>query len=260
MEFKNQKLSLEQLSLLAEHNTHSILIDGCSGSGKTYVAMKYATLLSIDDIQIVKPAVNEIRDSLESCINLTNKILIIVENADLGVVSVFSTMLKFLEEPLDHVYVIVTCRNIQFVPDTIISRCAVVSLTTPFQEDVVQYAKEKDIKKFDNLHGMKLWKIINSFSDVDFIYSLNMDDLTYIENTSIEWLKKLPVSNSMWKLNHFGDNSTLPPEYPLRMMMNDSKDPYVKRLCLQCLNDIQKTNIASHVVLAKFALDIKYTT
>lgn len=259
MEFKNQKLASEQLSLLAEHNIHSVLIDGCSGSGKTHIAMKYAELLKIDDVQIIKPVVNEIRESLESCIALTNKILIIVENADLGVLAVFSTMLKFLEEPLDHVYVIVTCRNIQFVPDTIISRCAVISITSPFHDDVLKYAKEKDTQKFDSLHGMKLWKILNSFSDVDFIYSLNNDNLTYIENTSIEWIKKLPISNSMWKLNHFGDNSSLPPEYPLRMMMNDSKNPYVKELCLRCLNDIQKTNIASHVVLAKFAFDVKYT-
>ena len=258
MEFNSQSNALSQLSILAAHNTHSILIDGVSGSGKTYIATKYADFLDISDVHIINSNVNDIREYFETSIMLTNKILFIIENADLGVVSVFSTMLKFLEEPVNHVYVIVTCRNIQYVPDTIISRCSVVSIMPPTFADINTYAKAKDSARFNDLSHMKLWKVLKSFSDVDYIYSLNNENLNYIENTSIEWLKKLPVSNSMWRLNHFADNSTFPPEYKVRMIMNDSKNQYVKNICLECLNDLQRTNIAGHVALAKFALDIKY--
>jgi len=258
MDFKNQSNALIQLKLLSDHNTHSILIDGVSGSGKTYIAAKYAEFLCIKDVHVISSNVNDIRECIESSLTLTNKILFIVENADLGVSSVFSTMLKFLEEPVDHVYIIVTCRNIQYVPDTIISRCSTVSIIPPTDDDINTYAKSKDTARFDDLHNMKLWKILKSFSDVDYIYSLNNENLNYIENTSIEWLKKLPISNSMWRLNHFQDNSQLPPEYKVRMIMEGSKNKLVKDICLDCLNDLQKTNIASHVVLAKFAFEIKY--
>lgn len=260
MEFKSQTSALNQLSELAEHDVHSILIDGKIGSGKTYVASKYADLLKIQDVTILKPTVNEIRDCFEACTTLDNRIVIIIENADLGVPAVFSTMLKFLEEPVNHVYVVVTCRNIQFVPDTIISRCATVSIMSPTHEDILLYARHKDSSKYDSLSGMKLWKILHSFGDVDYLYSLNNENLAFIENTSVEWLKKLPVSNSVWRLNHFGDNSSFPPEYSIRMIMNQSNNPVVKNFCLDCLNNLQKTNIAQHASLAKFVLDVKYLT
>jgi hypothetical protein len=260
MNFKSQESALSQIETLSKSRSHSILISGNSGSGKTYLSMRYAELLNIEDTFIVKPVVGDIRDCIDTCYNTSNDVVIVLENADTGVQAVFSSVLKFLEEPAHNVYVIVTCRNLQYVPDTIISRCSVVSIMSPTESDILLYAKTKDSAKYDRMSGMKLWKIMKSFSDVDYIYSLTDDKLTYLENTSIEWLRKLPVSNSMWKLNHYGDNSNLPPEYPVRMIMNNSKDMYIRNLCLECLDNLQKSNIAAHATLGKFVLEIKYTT
>lgn len=260
MNFKNQTDALNQLETLAKHDIHSIIIEGVAGCGKTHIASSYAGYLHIPNTQVIQPNVNDVRDCIENCETISEKILIILENADSGVPAVFSTMLKFLEEPIQNVYIIVTCRNIQFVPDTIISRCSVVSVVNPTSDDINLYAENKDHTRYIALSKLKLWSIIRSFKEVDYLFSLNPENVDYLENTSIEWLKKLPVTNSVWRLNHYADNSTFPPEYSVRMILSQTNDPIVRYFCLTCIDNLMKTNIAPHTTLAKFVFDIKYLT
>ena len=122
MNFVSQNTPTLQLMDLANSRHHSILIEGPQGCGKTYLAKQYAAMLNVSDFEVVKCSVDTIRDAIDETCKIKNDVVICLENLDDGVLSASYTILKFLEEPLPNVYIVVTCRNLKKVPDTIISR------------------------------------------------------------------------------------------------------------------------------------------
>ena len=50
--------------------------------------------------------------------SIDTDVIICVENLDKGNPAAAQVLLKNLEEPSDHVYFVITCRNIKRVPDT----------------------------------------------------------------------------------------------------------------------------------------------
>ena len=93
----SQKEPLAELKQLAASNRQSILIEGPSGCGKTYLCKQYANMLGIDDFSVVAPKVADIREALDSCLSLQNRVLLAIENLDLGVAGASYTLLKSLE-------------------------------------------------------------------------------------------------------------------------------------------------------------------
>ena len=76
----SQKEVLDQLKLLADTRRQSVLIEGLSGFGKTYLSKQYANMLGIDDYSIIQPRVADIREALDACASLQNDVLLVIEN------------------------------------------------------------------------------------------------------------------------------------------------------------------------------------
>lgn len=253
-----QHEALEQLNLLSSYHRQSILVEGCSGCGKSYLARHFAHLVGIQDFQIVEPKVQAIRSCIEECIQLNEPIVLCIENLDLGVAAAAYTLLKFLEEPYPKVYIVVTCRNIKYLPDTIISRSAVVTVAPPTDSDLMIYGASVDNQKYSAISKLPVWNCARTFTDVDKLYALDTAKLNFFQSLSELGSTRDSVSNIIWKLGHFEDNSETPVELVIRYIMNDINTPFVNKCGVECIRDLNTGRIAAHAVLAKFVFNIKY--
>ena len=215
-------------------------------------------MLSIDDYAIIQPKVADIREALDSCLSLQNPILLEIENLDMGVPAASYTVLKSLEEPLPNVYIIVTCRNIQGVPDTIVSRSAVVTVNPPTLSDIDSYAREKNLLKFNTVSSRLVWRCVRSFSDVDAVLNMNADEIDYYESLSEICKFKDSVSNIIWKLGHYNSGQESNIELAIRSISELMHDSFITRCGIECIRDLSLGRIAQHAVLAKFVLNAKY--
>lgn len=258
MKFKSQEHSLNQLELLSNYDRHSILIEGPEGCGKSYLACEYQKLLGIDDFQQINPNVQSIREAIDMCIQIKNKIVLCIENLDTGVPAASYTLLKFLEEPTSNVYVVVTCRNIDKVPDTIVSRSTVVSLSTPLDCDIEEFSKVRYLDKYNSVKDLPIWRCVRTFKDAETVLMMSDAELNYFKNLSQSLSFKDTVYNMMWKFGHYDDNSDTPIELVIRYIMDITNSTFVKQCGIECIKDITQGRIASHAALAKFCFDVKY--
>lgn len=258
MNFLCQREATRHLLDLASADRHSILIDGVSGSGKTYLAMQYANMLNIADLQSVEPKVSNIKEAIDACLQLTNPIVLVIENLDTGVPAASYALLKFLEEPLPNVYIVVTCRSIKRVPETIISRSTVVSVAPPINSDVSGYAISKNKDKYMELSNQLIWKCVRSFKDADEVMNMSDSQLSYFTDLQDVIKFQDTVSNIIWKLSHYNDNSESPIELVIRYIMELLKTVHIQKAGVECLDDLASRRIASHAVLAKFVFEAKY--
>lgn len=254
----SQKEPIEQLKTLAASNRQSIIIEGPSGSGKTYLSQQYANMLGIDDFSIIEPKVASIREALDACLNLDNKLILEIENLDTGVPAASYTLLKSLEEPLPNVYIIITCRNLQGVPDTIISRSAVVTVGPPTLNDIDVYGKEKDTLKFNNVASRLVWQCVRSFSDADAVLDMTIDEIQYYESLAEICKFQDSVSNIIWKISHYNSGKECNIELAIRSIIELMKNPFITTCGIDCIRDLTKSRIAQHAVLAKFVFNAKY--
>lgn len=257
MNFIHQSNAEAELYKLAESKRHSVLIEGPAGSGKSYLAYEYANKLGISDVTTVSATVSDIRQMADSTAVLTNPMLICIENLDSGVPAASYTLLKFLEEPRDNVYVVVTARNIRGVPETIISRSVCVSIGEPTSADLAEYGKQKDNTLYLLRSKESIWEICRSFSDVDILFKMSPAQLEYFKGLSSLSLKDT-TSNLMWKLGHYDDNSESPSSLVFRYIYATSEDVRIKKYALQCLSELDSSRIAAHAVLAHFIFNCKY--
>lgn len=260
MNFLCQREPLEELRLLANSDRHSVLIEGPAGCGKNYLARQYAEMLFVKDLQEVEPKVDIIRDTIVSCYQINNPVVIVINNLDEGVLASSYALLKFLEEPMSHVYIVVTCRNINQIPDTIISRSAVVTCSGPVDVDISSYALEKDENRFKQLQNTRIWRCVRTFNDVDIVLNMKPEYMDYFNQEIPELLKfKENVSNIIWKLGHFSDNKETPIEIVIRYIMELINTQHVRKAGIDCIRDLNLKRLGNHAVLARFAFEIKYT-
>lgn len=259
MNFTSQVSSIEQLNQLAKKNTHSVLISGCTGSGKTYLAKQYASILNVDDFQIIQPKVNDIRECIEGCIQIENRVVICIENLDLGVISSSYTLLKFLEEPYQNTYIVVTCRSLQNIPDTIISRCNCIEVSPPTDFDLINYAKMINKGKYEQQfeHSL-LFTCVKNFYDIDRLFGLNTNQIQYFDKLNELQQFRGPVSNTVWKLGHYDDDSETPIDLVIQYIMMLHPDKHAQLACISCIDDLRQKRIAAHAVLTKFVFEMKY--
>lgn len=258
MNFKCQEQSLIELDALRLNDRHSVLIEGPSGSGKTYLAMQYANMLNISDFQVIPPKVDEIKNTVDTCMQLTNPVVLCIENLDIGVAAASYALLKFLEEPLPNVYIVVTCRNLKNVPDTIISRSAVVVTAPPVDIDIATYSIAANPSKFDELKFTELWKCVRTFKDADTVLNMTPEQVMYFHKLPELTKFNDTVSNLVWKISHYEDNSECPVDLVIRYIMNIVNTAHIRHVGVECLNDLALKRIASHAVLAKFIFEAKY--
>lgn len=255
MIFECQHNAQSVLHELADHDVHSILIEGPTGSGRKYLANYFAKLKHIDDMIVVSSNVAAIRDTIDSGYDSNNPVVICIENLDSGVIQSAYTMLKFLEEPRSNVYIIVTCVNRFYLPDTIASRCACVTCGHPTLSDLKLYQSNKQMTC--NIPA-SIKVAIRSFSDIDYISVLNESQLADIESNLYVLLSQEPVSSTVWSLGHFSDNSKLDTAFMLRVILYNTKDVSVRVNVLAALNDLELGRIAAHTVVTRMIINIKY--
>lgn len=258
MIFKCQERSLIELQKLADSDRHSILIEGSPGSGKTYLARQYANMLKIPDFDTVAPKVSDIRESVDRCHQLDNNVVLCIENLDKGVSSSSYTLLKCLEEPLPNMYIVITCRNINNVPDTIISRSTVVSACPPTDSDIDLFSRSVNPDRYLKINQSVLWKCVRTLNDANLMLSLSDEKLSYIESLQSMSRFNDSISNIVWKLGHFEDKSETPIELVIRYLMEIINTPHVRMSGIECISDLTLGRIASHAILAKFAFECKY--
>lgn len=258
MNFICQKYSLNELQQLANKDRHSVLIEGSSGCGKTYLARQYAQMIDVYDFINVEPKVQDIRNTIDSCLQLGNKVVICIENLDKGVSGASYTLLKSLEEPLPNMYIVITCRNINNVPDTIISRSTVVSTCPPVDSDLDLFARSVNPEKYFRLNKSLIWRCIRTLGDVNTILNMSDEHIDYF-NTLNEISKfRDSVFNIVWKLSHFEDKSETPVELVIRYIMEIVGTVHVKKAGIECISDLINCRFGQHSILAKFAFECKY--
>ena len=253
---KNQQSAYITLQDFARSNKHSIIIEGPKKCGKTHLAREYAKLLKIEDFQLVKPTVSELREVIDICAQIENKLVVCIENLDDGVIAASYTMLKFLEEPRDNIYIIITCSSCYRLPDTIISRSHIATINPPTTDDIVNVAKSRGVD-MNTIHE-SLKSCCTNFSDIDIVSKLTKEQIDYLhELCSIPtWADS--VSNIVWKLNHWKDNSEASPQFIIRFLMNNMKNSVVYQAGCKCLQDLDESILGTHSSLCRFAYECKY--
>lgn len=250
---------IEKLDDFANRQLHSTLISGPPGSGKTYLALQYAKKLGVYNFQVVEPNVSSIRSAIDTCYELNTPIVICIENLDLGVPAASYTLLKFLEEPNSLIYIVVTVRNLSKVIDTIISRSAVAEIQNPYESDINIVASTKDIEKFNRLSQMPIWKAVKTFKDVDTVFNMSPVQISYIQGINNMMSFRDNVSNIVWSLGHYEDNTETPATFVLQYMMTLVKSRHLQQCIDSCLQDLSQNRVAAHAAIAKLVLDCKYT-
>lgn len=258
MNFQCQRESIENLKLLANHKQHGVLIVGASGSGKTYLARQYSKFLGISDFYIINPVISDLKSMIDGCVSNGTPVVLCIENLDNGVIQASYPLLKLIEDCPSYVYVVVTCNNLYSIPDTIPSRCALVTINPPTKSDLEQYAKSKDLAAYEFISGNKVWGCVSGFSDVDMVLKFTVEHLKYFSNLPNVVESKDSISNISWKLQHYDDNSETSIVFIIRYLMNVF-DGYAKNVCIGCLNDLADNRISKSAIISKLLFEIKYT-
>lgn len=240
----------------AKGDKHSVIIEGPKQCGKTFMAREYAKLLGVADFFLVKPTVNDLREVIDSCSQLDNNIVICVENLDEGVVAASYTMLKFLEEPKNNTYIVITCSSCYRLPDTIISRSHIASINPPTMDDIAAISNTKGLI-FESVSDT-LKSCCKNFSDIEIIQKLDKDKTDYLQMLCGAEFWHDSVSNIVWKLGHWNDNSEAPLEFVIRYLMNNMRNNVVYQAGCKCLQDLDDNILGSHLTLCKFAYECKY--
>ena len=256
MDFTCQQTALENIKLLAKHNQHGVLVVGNSGSGKTYVARQYAKVLGISDFYIINPVISDLKTMIDSCVDGGNPVVICIENLDSGVIQASYPLLKLIEDCPSYIYVVVTCNNYYAIPDTIPSRCALVSINPPTKSDIDQYAKSKDMAAYEFLKGKRVWNCIKGFGDADVILKFTPEHLKYFSDLEKAAWSKDTVSNLSWNLQHYEDKTETPLPVVIRYLMQ--VNPKYRKVCVDCLNDLADNKISKNAIVSKLVFDLKY--
>lgn len=258
MNLSCQTDAIQNLKQLAMHNQHGVLIVGNSGSGKTYLARRYAEMLSIPDFYIINPVISDLKTMIEGCTTNGTSVVICIENLDSGVVQAAYPLLKLIEDCPSYLYVVVTCNNLYSIPDTIPSRCALVTITPPTPTDLEQYAKLKDPTAYDFICKDKVWGCVKSMADVDTALKFTPEHIKYYNNITNIIESKDSVSNIAWKLQHYADNTETSLVIVLRYLMNILSG-HKRTACIECLNDLANNRISKNAIISKLVFDLKYT-
>lgn len=261
-----QQDCLEKLMQYVESDRHSILIEGGPGVGKSYCVTQLAEMLKVDDIMTIEPTVNAVRSAIDSCYSIEHKLLICIDNLDQGVKAASYAMLKFLEEPKHNVYIAVTCTNLYDLPDTIISRSVVASISYPTPDDILLFAQYKNADKYMQLctstYHHPVWGAVKTFAQIITVFDMSIEQLNYFQtlsdNIRSKRLLKDSVSSILWTLGHYPDNTEIDPQLMLQFIMTQNLDQYMQKTCISCLQELNKRRIAAHVIVAKFIMEWKY--
>lgn len=260
MMYSNEEKAYSKLEILSNSNCHSIIIDGFDGVGKTYMAFEYARLCGIQDMYSIDCTMLEIKEALDICMNSTNRVLLCIENIDTGVDAILSTVLKYLEEPSKTLYIVITCRNISLIPDTVRSRCQIISLGLPSESDLTSYiTNEYNQLVFSKITQSTLFQCCKSYSDIDIICKLSLTQRQYFSKIPEILSTGSSVSTMAWKMSHFEDKTSIPTRFLFQYLLSVYKyDITLTKYILNCLSDLYILKSTEQTVIKKFCFLVKY--
>lgn len=255
LQFQNNVLA--SLKTLADSDRHSILIEGLRGSGKTYCAKSFAEYKGIPTFHKVVPKVSEIKEILEQSMTLSEPHVLCIENLDSGSVGASQAILKYLEEPLSNVYIVVTCLNSSKLSSTIPSRCVCLQLTNPTKDDLYFYGKSLNSQKLEIIKNYKVFNTAKTLGDIEYLLNLSLDKIQYYSNFADTEFWNLSVDQIMWNLGHYEDNSKSNLPLVLLTIFNSSPSMFIKQACVKALRNLESSRYSETAVLGKFVIDIK---
>ena len=258
MKLQNQALAIDKLKDCAERDIHSIAISGGVGYGKTFLASQYASFLGIKNFHIVEPKVADIRDLLNNTAEVSERMVVCIENLDTGVLASAYALLKFIEEPMPNIYIVVTYRNRESVPDTILSRCSIVSIGNPSKEDLLAYVKHRYPNDSLDIIRSDLYEMIASYSDIVKLATLSEEQKFYISNIYKSINFNYSVDKIVWGVTHFADNTQTPVTLVLLSLLRYTPNRHNRKLIIDSIDEISKGRIAQHAILSKLFLSLKY--
>ena len=258
MELQCQVNAINDLKLLSESDSHNIIIEGQSGCGKTYLSKEYSRFINAEGYINVDSNVKSIRNSIDELYGTTSKFVFCVENLDSGVDAVSYAMLKFLEEPYDNIYIIITCRNLYDVPDTIRSRCKIVNVNNPTEYDLQLFSNKFYVEKYEKYKKYNVYESIRSFKDLSYYFSLSDDDILYIVNLFKNNKFKGAVSDIVWKIRNFPDKRQIDLQFVLRYLLYLNINNQSRIYISNCLDDLYKSRMSERAILSKLILNMKY--
>ena len=258
MNLRCQSSAIEELDELAKCRRHSIIIEGDSGSGKTYLSKYYANQLGISNYVSISPTVESVRSMVANCLSISTPIVVCVENLESGVAAASHALLKFLEEPTDNSYIVVTATRCQQLLDTIVSRSSIVTVGHPVEQDLIIYATQQDSAKYNKYSKSLIWKAVRTFSDIRTVFGLSDTQILYLESIPKLLLSKEPISNLVWQFGHFDNNAELPIRIALQLIIATTQSQHIRKSAIECLDDISFGRIANHACLTKFFFEAKY--
>lgn len=136
---------------------------------KRIATKNYPDLISYDgnEKSIKKSDIDHLqKEFVKSSVENKGKIYVL-KNVEKSSVNAMNSLLKFLEEPLDDVYAILTTRNISKVLPTIQSRCQVINLLPESKNAVKIALQEKGLSEEDASILSQM------FSSVDAAYEMS---------------------------------------------------------------------------------------
>lgn len=261
MEFQNQIEVLSKLKVLADSDIHSIILSGISGSGKTYLAKQFSRMKNIPTFNVISPKVDSLKDLIESSYKLSDNAVICIENLDTGSNSAAQVILKYLEEPLPNIFIVVTAINEDKLPSTILSRAVSVYLPPPTQLDLYEFGRFLNASKFESIcsnYQSVFESCCKSFKDVSTLLEYDSDKLLYYATIDTKVLSE-SLSSSLWELEHYPDNTRSNLVYVFRCLYHLflRKDFRIADLALNSLLAIESNRLSNSAVVGKFVLNAR---
>lgn len=254
-----QNSAIEELKSMADADRHIVLLSGQVGCGKRYLSKQYSKYLNISDYYQLDTSVAKLRDSLDVLNTISTKTVVCLPNIDTLSNIISNTLLKFLEDYPKNVYVVLTCNDISHVLDTILSRCVIVNVSIPKDEDILSYAKVKYPDRYTDVISEPIWSIVTNLSDVDTVCELSRDQIAYIYSLKKKLIDpNTAVSNISWNLTHFEDNSSTDIKFVLKYILNTISYESIKLDIISALDDIDRNIIPVHVIINNLIMKIKY--
>ena len=129
------------------------------------------------------------------------------------------------------------------------------------QSDISIYGDSVDPVKSQELQQSCIWKSVHSFKDVDQLFNLPRNYFDYFLNLAKHFKFDDSISNQLWSFQHYPDDAEIPADLlalKIRYILNNTQNKYIATQAIDCLKELGLKRIASHAILAKFLLELRY--
>lgn len=189
-----QKQTLSLINTLIDQHKfpRTLLLIGPKGCGKHLLTQYIATRLNVPMFDISDKISLSTIESIYTCSEIR---LYIINTSDLDERKQ-NILLKFLEEPMENTYIVMTCENPNYLLNTIVNRCYSITCDLYTQDELIEFLDkdgltEEDIRfildtcktpgQLKNVNGKKLKelskltsKIIKSMGKANFSNALTL--------------------------------------------------------------------------------------